>query len=56
MTQRPLTPTQAWNRGHLAGERFVGTAHYPEPDARVVAAGLVDEWQRGFNAARFGGR
>lgn len=49
---RPLTRAQARNRGIAAAERFLGTAIYPEPDARVVAAGLVEAWQDGFNARR----
>lgn len=43
-----LTPTQAYNRGLDAGERWArGGAPFPVPCDRVIRDGRLDDWQRG---------
>jgi hypothetical protein len=49
MEQRPITPAQARNRGAAARDRYEFSLRVQHPAARVVAAGLVDEWQDGYN-------
>lgn len=50
----PITREQAYNRGSLAGERWARgwLMTLPQPAPHVALfPGLVEEWQRGFDAA-----
>jgi hypothetical protein len=45
-----LTASQARTRGAAARDRYGWSGRTQEPAARVVDAGLVDEWQEGYCA------